>query len=110
MRRIKETSVGLKRMSVLAGKSLQADCRLRFEHARVVQQIEIDLFSPGFRPYRTIGRKNDITAHDIFTILRPDMRMKRVVDHDVVLNNAKKTFAKLDTAAQADIFDNMTIA
>src|SRR5271170_5018810 len=96
-------------MSVLAGKLLQADCRLRFEHARVMQQVEIDLFTPACRAYRTVGNKDDITAHHIFTIRGPDMRMKRILDHDVVLNNAKKPFAKLDATAQADIFNNMKI-
>src|ERR1017187_7982387 len=110
MLQVKEMRVALKRMSVLAGKFLQADCRLRFEYPRVMQQVEIDLFSPGLRTYWTVRSKDDITAHDIFTIRRPDMRMKRILDHNVVLNNAKKTFAKLDTTAQADIFNNMTIA
>ena len=106
---INEPCVALKRMSVLDGKLLQADCRPRLEHARVMQQVEIDLFAPACRAYRTIRKKDYITAHDIFTIRGPDMRMKRILDHDVVLNNAKKPFAKLDATAQTDIFNNMKI-
>ena len=45
---IKESCVGLKRMSVLAGKCLQADSRLRFERAGVMEQVEVDFSSPGF--------------------------------------------------------------
>src|SRR5580704_101093 len=106
---IKETCIGLKRMSVLAREFLQTGRRLRFEHARIMQQVEINLFSPGFRPYRTVGNEDDITTHHIFAIRGPDMRMKCILDHDVVLNNAKKSLSKLDTTAQTEIFNNMKI-
>src|ERR1035437_2292739 len=109
MLQIKETCVGLKRMSVLSGKLLQGDCWLRFEHAGVMQQVKIDLLSPGCRVYRTVRCKDDITAHYIFRIRGPDMRMKRIADHNVVLDDAKKSFAKLDAAAQTKILDDMVI-
>src|SRR5450631_1562876 len=107
--RIKEEGVGLKRMRILPRKLLQAHRRLRFEHAMVMQQVEINLFSPARRAYRTIGEKDDISAHNIRTIRGPDMRMQAIANHDIVLDNSKKSLAKLDATAEAKILNDMEV-
>jgi hypothetical protein len=39
----------------------------------------------------------------ILRILKPHMRVKRVIDHDIVIHNTIKTFSQLKSSIQAKV-------
>jgi len=76
-----------------------------------VQQVIVVLFTPGLRNAdRLIGLENNVVAKDILASNEPHMRLKKVVDNHIVLNNPEVSLAQFDSAIQHQVVVDLVVA
>ncbi len=79
--------------------------------AIAVHQVIVHILSPRWRGHQRglVIAPNNVPPEDVPAVGIPDVRVQTGIDDDVVLDQAAKTFAVLDTAAQTEIVGNDVI-
>ena len=101
---INKLGIPFEGMLVAPALPLKLLCRFHCRLTRIMEEIIINFLAPrSFHADGLVIFKHNIVPEHILAVAEPDVRMKRISDHDVVFDQPMKAFAVFEAAIQTKI-------